>query len=308
MTITSICLSGGGPSLLKQLGAIQILEQNNFWKIENIQSIFATSAGAWLSIILLLKIEWQVINDYVIKRPWHEAINMSPFQLFHIYDDKGVFDIDLVIIFFKPLFFSKNITLEITMKEFYDITKTELFFYTFEINEFKCVELSHKSHPNLKLLDALYMTSCIPLLFKPYIENETHNNNQNENDRLVITKCYIDGGISANYPLEYCLKHNKNPDEILSFKNLFENNITDKIINEKTDTIDFVTIFIHKLLKMLDTQDDKETINNEVLCKNSHITLKYLTDIIYSEELRNNILIDGFDIGKKYLHNILYKG
>lgn len=309
MTIKSICLSGGGPSLLKQLGAIQILEENDFWKIENIQSMFATSAGAWLSIILSLRIEWKVINDYIIKRPWNEAINMSPFQLFHMYDDKGVFDINLVIIFFKPLFFSKNISLDITLQEFYDFSKIELFFYTFEINEFKCIELSYKSHPNLKLLDSLYMTSCIPLLFKPYIINENEKKNENENDiennDNNITKCYIDGGITANYPLEYCLKYNKNYDEILSFKNIYENNITDKIINNKTDTIDFVTIFINKLIKMLNTENSQKNIKNEVLCKNNHISLKYLTDIIYSEELRNNLLLDGFEIGKKYLHNIL---
>lgn len=299
--ITSLCLSGGGPSLIKQIGILQTLEKNNIWKIDDIKSIFSTSAGSLLSVILLLRIEWNIIIDYMIKRPWNDCINMSPFQLFYIYNNKGLFDIQIIEIFFKPLFLSKNISLEITLLEFYDITKKELFFYTFEINNFETIELSHKTQPNLKLFQALYMTCCIPFLCKPYI---------------IENKCYIDGGISLNYPIKQCIINNTNKDEILSIKNTFTNSMEYKNIDETTNTLDFINIFISKFIKILnDTESERQPENeseneseneiNEILCDNKNMTLNYLADVIYCENVRNELLNDGINIGKKYLHNII---
>ena len=51
---------------------------------------------------------------------------------------------------------------------------------------------------------AILMTCCIPTLVQPII---------NDN------KCYIDGGVVSNYPLNHCISHGKNINEILSFKN-----------------------------------------------------------------------------------------
>ena len=88
MDITSLCFAGGGPSLIKLLGVIQVLEKNNFWKRENITSIFSTSSGSWLAIIICLQIEWDIINDYILNRPWDNAINITPNQILNIYTTK----------------------------------------------------------------------------------------------------------------------------------------------------------------------------------------------------------------------------
>ena len=301
--IQSFCLSGGGPVLIKQLGIIQILEKNNIWKLENIKSIFATSSGVWLSILILLKIDWNTINDYIIKRPWKETINMSLIQLLDIYDEKGIFDIEIINMFFEPLFLSKNISIDINLKDFFEITKIELFIYTFEITNMEIIELSHHNNPNLKLFDALYMSSCIPLLFKPCIDDS------NEED----IKCYIDGGISNNYPLNNCLKYNENNEEIiLSIKNIFnyeiENKNSNKNINKKTNSIDYISIFILKIMEMLNNKDEKKKyIKNEIICISNHMSLQYFINVICDENIRNILLNEGLEIGKKYLDNIYYE-
>lgn len=301
-TIQSLCLSGGGVYLIKQLGIIQILEKNNIWKLENIKSIFATSSGVWLSILILLKIDWDIINDYIIKRPWKETINMSLIQLLDIYDEKGIFDIEIINMFFEPLFLSKNISIDINLKDFFEITKIELFIYTFEINNIQIIELSHNNYPNLKLIDALYMSSCIPLLFKPFIDDS------NEED----IKCYIDGGINNNYPLNNCLKYNENNQEtILSIKNIFNYKIenSNKNINKKTNTIDYISIFILKILEMLNNKDERimKNIKNEIICVSSPMTLQNFINVICDENIRNILLNEGLEIGKKYLDNIYYE-
>ena len=341
MNINSLCFAGGGPSLIKLLGVIQVLEKNNFWKRENITSIFSTSSGAWLAIIVSLKIEWDIINDYILNRPWNNAINISPNQLLNIYTTKGLFDIEIIKVFFKPLFLSKNISLDINLKDFYILTKVDLFFYTFELNNFKLIELSYKTHPNLKVFEALYMTSCIPFLFKPYIisnnndeknndeknndeknndeknnheknnhekNNDEKNNDENNNDEKKNhekiynnIKCYLDGGLQSVYPLKYCLKYNKNKNNILSFKNIF---INKKNIDEETNTIDFITIFLNKFIDT-NKQDEEIKIENEIIIENTPISFNYLFDTIYSKDLRNEILNEGINIGKKYL-GIIY--
>jgi len=336
MNINSLCFAGGGPSLIKLLGVIQVLEKNNFWKRENITSIFSTSSGSWLAIIVSLQIEWDIINDYILNRPWNNAINISPNQLLNIYTTKGLFDIEIIKVFFKPLFLSKNISLDINLKDFYILTKVDIFFYTFELNNFNLIELSYKTHPNLKVFEALYMTSCIPFLFKPYIisnnndeknndekNNDENNNDENNNDEknndeknndeknndeknndekiYNNVKCYLDGGLQSDYPLKYCLKYNKNTNNILSFKNIF---INKKNIDEQTNTIDFITIFLNKFIDT-NKQDEEIKIENEIIIENTPISFNYLFDTIYSKDLRNEILNEGINIGKKYL-GIIY--
>jgi len=54
MTIKHLVIPGGGPVGLKALGALQYLEQNGFWNIADIETIYATSAGAIISVLLTL--------------------------------------------------------------------------------------------------------------------------------------------------------------------------------------------------------------------------------------------------------------
>ena len=59
--IKHLVIPGGGPTGIKALGALQYLEQNGYWNINNIETIYATSAGAILSVLLCLKFEWATI-------------------------------------------------------------------------------------------------------------------------------------------------------------------------------------------------------------------------------------------------------
>lgn len=59
------------------------------------------------------------------------------------------------------------------MKELYDLTSIELFFYSVGINNLELRELSHITTPDLSILNAVYMSSTIPIILKPlYYDNE----------------------------------------------------------------------------------------------------------------------------------------
>ena len=91
MPIKYLILGGGGYMGLSALGALYELHQERFYHINNIERIYATSIGAFLGTMLCLKIEWDIMIDYIKDRPWHKIISFTPDMLFDTIDKKGGF-------------------------------------------------------------------------------------------------------------------------------------------------------------------------------------------------------------------------
>ena len=134
MTIKHLVISGGGPIMVLVLGAIQHLEQNNFVDMKNIESIYGTSAGGIVGVLICLKYDWETINDYIIKRPWQDVFPIKVQNIFDAYTKKGIFDIKTIEKCFKPLLDAKDIPMDINLENFYNLTKIELHLFSFEIN------------------------------------------------------------------------------------------------------------------------------------------------------------------------------
>ena len=149
MTIKHLVISGGGPIMIQTLGAIQHLTENEFFNVEDVESIYGTSAGAIVAVLLCLKFDWETVNDYMIKRPWHEVFPIKVQNILDAYAKKGIFDIKTVEKCFKPLFDAKDISLDITLNDFYEYSKIELHIFSFDVNAFRIVDISHLTHPDL---------------------------------------------------------------------------------------------------------------------------------------------------------------
>ena len=285
--IKHLVFSGGGPTLFCSIGVIQELQKNDYFDMNNIKSIYGTSAGGMLAILMCLRFDWETINDYVIERPWHDAYKIDIKSIMDSYTKRGIFDRKIIDVFFKPLFDAKDISMEITMMEFYEYSKIELYFYSFEVNNFKIEEISHNTHPDISLLVALQMTSAIPIIISPV---------------CIDNKCYIDGGVMHNYPIKYCLDCSGNlPDEILGIKNEYQ------VINEKYNVnndstiLDFIICFLYKLIFSLTSTISQQCIENEITCHSEYMTLTYLKNVINSKDTRRELLESGIEISKKYL-------
>jgi predicted acylesterase/phospholipase RssA len=256
MTIKHLVISGGGPSGFYAYGAAKYLSNHKFWNIENIETIYGTSIGAYLGTILCLKYDWDTLDDYIIKRPLNKIFNVSPEAFFRIWETKGIFGEECMRETLKPLLIAKELNIDITLKEFYDYSKIELHMFSVDINDFPLREtdISYKTHPDLTLITALTMTTSIPFIFKPVILND---------------KCFLDGGIVINYPLNICLSQTKcNENEILAFKNYYstETNIRSYNINDNTTLMTFWLSFMRLLIKQLNKDSVQPTISNEVKC------------------------------------------
>ena len=284
--IKHLVISGGGPSGIQTIGALQHLEKKEFWSIQNIETIYATSVGSMISILIALKFDWEIINDYIIKRPWHDTTQVKINQLFDMYSKKGLYDISLIYLFFKPFFDARDISLHITCKEFFELTKIELHFFALEINSFSTEDISYKTMPDMELLTCAYMSASIPILCSPICMNG---------------KCFIDGGVLSNYPLQYCIEQigKENIHEILGFKNCYEESIVCEI-NENSTIIEFTSNIIRKLVDKC-SSDIITSIPNEVSCFCKSLTLLYLQEAIQSQEKRENLLNSGIKDAEKFI-------
>jgi predicted acylesterase/phospholipase RssA len=287
MTIKHLVISGGGPILIQILGAIQHLEKNNIIKINDLESIYGTSAGAIIGILICLKFDWETINDYIIKRPWHDVFPIKVQNIFDAYTKKGIFDIKTVEKCFKPLLDAKDISMDINLEDFYKITKIELHVFSFEINEYKIQDISHLTHPNLSLMTAVQMTCAIPILITPVCFDD---------------KCYIDGGMACNYPLNYCIESGKLPDEILSFKNKYKDEKT-KIANDST-MIDFLLGFIFKAVFSINKDHVQSKIKNEVICDVTYLTIEILKNALSNIEVRRDLFNQGTDTANRFITSL----
>ena len=284
MPIKHLVISGGGPTLVQALGAIQYVEQQKFIDLSNIETIYGTSAGAILGTLICLKFDWETINDYIIKRPWHEVFPINVQKIFDAYTKKGIFDCKTVEKIFKPLFSAKDLALDINLQDFYNYSKIEMHFFAFDINDFKIEDISYKTHPNISVIMALQMTCSLPVLVAPVcIEN----------------KCYIDGGIVCNYPLNKCLEL-YNQDEILGIKNQYDKNDSNRVDSNST-MLDFLMSFVFKMIQNMDTGDKQTAIKNEIICKADFLSIDYLKTALYSMDVRKELFNSGTVFAKEFL-------
>lgn len=271
MNIEHIVISGGGPSGFISYGALREANIQKKWNINNIKTIYGTSIGGLLGVIIALNISWDILDDYLIKRPWEKVIKPNFFSL------NGINGIEIIKILLEPLFKLKNIDINITLSKFKELFKIENHFITIDLNNNDTLlesNICYKTHPNITICEALSMTSAIPILFKPIFNGDG---------------CYVDGGLLHNYPLHICIQDNdiKNTDIILSTKNT----VTYKInkITTETSIIEYYIILIKKFHNTIETTHAQQKIKHEVECKMDNVDwVTVLSDENKRKELVNS--------------------
>ena len=289
--IKHLVLSGGGSTGIRMLGALQHLEQNKFWNIDHIKTIYATSIGAVIGLLIALKFDdWTTITDYVIKRPWHDAFPVGVNEFFEAFSKKGLFDSSVFVTFFKPFFLAKDLSLDITMKEFFEYSQIELHFFSLELNSFQVVNISYKTFPDLRLLDAIHMTCALPIVISPV---------------CIDGKCYVDGGVVYNYPLCFCLEEQVDQEnEILAFKNDYILESDSTMVKGESTILDYMMIFMNKLIMNVDTEGKQQSLKNEIVCKTLPTGLHTLRSALYSAEFRLELLNEGVQSGVEFLEKL----
>jgi hypothetical protein len=77
-------------------GALKYTNQQGLWNLQNIKTIYATSAGALTSIIIILGYDWEITDNYLINRPWQNDLKINMSSFFNMFQECGLFDINVI--------------------------------------------------------------------------------------------------------------------------------------------------------------------------------------------------------------------
>jgi len=199
--IKHLVIAGGAHMGFSYYSALKTLIQKQFMSMDNIETIYTTSVGSCVAIFLLLQYDWETIDKYIIERPWNKVFKFDFPTLVQSITKGGIYDINSIRELFAPMLLGKDLSIDITLQEFYDYSNTELHFITTRFQDLGICDISHKTHPEWKLVEAVYATSCLPLLFVPF--------------EKTVGDIYIDGAINMNYPINRCIEDGHDPTELL---------------------------------------------------------------------------------------------
>jgi len=281
MTIKHLVLPGGGAASIRLLGALKKLHENDIWNEKNLESIHSVSAGTLLAVLIALKFDMDTIVDYMIGRPWDNVFQISLMNIFDVFAKKGFFGTETIETFMKPFFNTRDISLDITMQQFYELTGVKLFFYAVEINSFQLINISNETFPDLPVLKAIHMSAAYPLLLSPVI---------------LDGKCYVDGGIITNYPITQCLKIYPDKAEVLGIGGSTHGNYN-RNITEDTTLFEYLLELIYKIVvnvyeRRIDFQT-REDIPNYVEIEIPSVTITNLQHAFSDIEERKKLLNEG---------------
>ena len=198
--IKHVVISSGGPLLLNMYGAMKQSNLSKMWSHETVESYYGTSAGAVLSTMMALKYDWDELDNYLINRPWHTILNFNVLNIYDYYLNNGITDENFIYSMFTPLLKAKDIDVNVNMETFRKITGVTLYMYTTEFSTLNVKEFSADATPHAKLLDVIYASMAVPVLFKPM---------------KIDGELYFDGCIFLHYPLSKCIEKNKDCETIL---------------------------------------------------------------------------------------------
>lgn len=279
--IKNLIISGGGYHIFNILGIIYQLQKKKIYNIENIKSIYGVSAGSVIGSILCLKMDMDDILNYAINRPWKNDIKFEPNDILNIFNKRGIFDINFMNMIFEKLLLSNNLSLDVNLLDFYKYSKIDLHIFSVSCNNIELIDFSYKTHPDLKLINAIHMSSTIPFVFQPLFYNNSF---------------MVDGGAIKHFPFDLCKKNNDEKLGILIKKDF-------KNIKENSNLISLYTSFFTNFMYYQNSKKYNEYKNNKnIIIYNAPFFNKdLLINLLNEKEIRKEQIEKGYEIVDNFI-------
>ncbi len=275
--IDTLFLSGGGINCIAFLGVFKYLIENNLIDkdLKHIKNIICVSGSSFFILPLILGYSIYASIKICLEFNYENLIDYNLFDINNLLEGYGFYSNHFFHHLCYIIFKNKGLDENITMKELYDHTKINYVLKVTNLSEYKIEYINHESHPDIPVITAIKMTTCIPFIFKSIIYNHNY---------------YVDGGLCGNFPLEYNKKiksknylgiHIKTKDKKKEINNVFDffNRITmapispyDDINKKRKNRI--LIIFEDTGVNL---NKDKE-YNINTICKGFQKTKEYFND------------------------------
>ena len=284
--IKHIVLSGGGPNSIYQLGCMKELWDRKLIEYTNIESIYATSAGAILGLTIALKYDINVVTDFFIKRPWHKVLSLNVDDMKQIIENNGYVDMAFVEDILDTFLTAKNLSKEVSLVEIYNEYKIRFNICVVKLNGFKKLILNHENYPSMPIKTAILMSCALPPIFKPILYNGEY---------------YIDGGLICNYPINDCILRYKNINEIIGIHVAGSTNRQSITFTDDLNMPDYTLMLVTILIRNIQKQHYIPGVNEILIkCKYSTININAWKVLIDDKE-RMNMYLQGIEFTKTYI-------
>jgi predicted acylesterase/phospholipase RssA len=148
---------------------------------------------------------------------------------------------------------------------------------TTEANTYTNVDISYLTHPDWRVIDAVYCSCAVPIVFSPIIRDD---------------ECYIDGDARISYPIHKCIARAENPDEIFGLKK----NFAEPAFVRNTSTLfDFIMIICANVMRVI-LGNTNGFITNEVLVGGSLLSIDNIIRATSAREERETMISDGVSL------------
>lgn len=210
--IEHVVLSGGGPNGLLQMGVIQELVRSGHLDVRNLKSVYGTSAGAIICVILALGIPMEEFCAYLISRPWNKWVDI---RFMDVNAQGGFIQSERLKEALMPMLRAYGFE-NITLKEAFDRTRVDMHLFSTELETFTMADLNHVTFPNLPVVHAAIMSAALFPAFTPVAYEGKH---------------YVDGGLRNNFPINELLRAYPETETVLGINLLgcsaaFKDNMT----------------------------------------------------------------------------------
>jgi len=271
--IENLVFSGGGLRGLAFIGAYKFLQKKHLLK--NLKAISGCSAGSIIGFLININIFYKDLIPFITEIDFEELQNFDYINFINNFGiEKGIKLIDKI----KELLKQKNININITFKELYELTNIKLYINTICLNDYEIIYNSVDNNPDMEILTAIRMSIAIPFVFTPV----EYNN-----------KLYIDGGLVDNIPVSI---FNESLENTLVIK------LEDNICFSNIDSIDKLFLNVFGCVFYHLSKNINETKYNIINIKTDNITSLIINP---SLNIKTKLFNFGFNATKKYYYEKL---
>jgi predicted acylesterase/phospholipase RssA len=265
----NIALSGGGIHTIAFIGCVKYLQENH--KLDELYNVIGSSGGSIICLMLVLnythlemtQVLKQIFND-------HEALlGFSMRSIFNLSKNYGLNNGKIIILIVESIFKKKNVDVNITFIDLIKRTGKNIIIATTNLSKKKIEYLSVDTYPEMKVMTAIRMSTCVPIIFEPV---------------KYYNDIYVDSFIYNNFPIDFFDKFTvdtlglnlvtkesthgeSNVNSFRQYVNLlFESFYTSLLMKTPTKKYEYVCeIPIRDTLKNFDAYQMKFVLNEDVI-------------------------------------------
>lgn len=247
----TLVLSGGGKKGILQLGVLHCLQTNHIIDFTKINNFIGTSIGAMICFMLCIGFQPVEILTHAFSNVFSSNMN---FNLLSFLSNYGICSNEMVFDYIHKIT-EEKLGYVPTLLELYEMYDKHLVCVSHNVSadiyngESMAVYIDYQSFPNLSCIEAIRMSSNIPIIFEKYVYDKNF---------------FIDGALSDNYPIKYAQTHFKHS-TILGIS-IREEHEPIKDNPNKTNVFEYMK----SLLDISYKKNYSESVNYDPNCENVH--------------------------------------